>query len=157
MNKRAYNYLLSSVLSPLRWPDDLCTTRGECDLSPWLWPWPALWKRPSAIRLNIKPTMPTYSNESGSLTVASPVVNRCIASTMIAKQSARRNTELTNAPRTSALIQPYVFFGDWIFDIYNKLHYSAYNKTVVNANLSSMIQATLYVGSTLQFLQEKNL
>jgi len=49
--------------------------------------------------------------------VISPVIKRCIASTRMAKHRANRNTELTNAPRTSALTQPYVFFGDRIFDI----------------------------------------
>ena len=127
-----YNkYLPSSMFSASCWPDDPCrpTTRGEWDLRapPWLWPWTALWKRASATRLNTKPTIPTYSNESGSLTVVSLVVSRWIASTTIAKHSARRNTELTNAPRTSALTQPYVFFGEWIFDIYSKPQNSVKN------------------------------
>jgi len=111
-------YLLSSTFSALRRLDNLCTTRGlEVFVEP-TW----LYKRTSATRLNTRPTIPTYSSVSGSLTVIPPIVNRCIASTTMAKHSASRNTELTNAPRTSALTQPYVFFGDRVFDICGKSH-----------------------------------
>jgi len=55
---------------------------------------------------------------SGSILVVLPIDSLCTASTKIAKHRASMYTELTNAPRTSALTQPYVFFGDRILDIY---------------------------------------